>query len=365
MAAVPADDGRVRRGGVRRHRVGTRHAGGPRRAQGGARRPRPGHGGGLRGPRLPGRGPPRRRDGEGHGDRPPAARHGRQAADRGRGRRRPPARRGGPRGRVATASPTSSGGTWPGASTTSPTTSSRSACGSSSTTTSGPTWRPRAETARLLDETDPAKVGWCLDIGHLAYGGGNSLEMLGHLRRPGGSHPPQGRRRRGARAGQGRGTGASGRRSRPTSSRRWARGSPRCRRCVEALLGRGYDGWFVLEQDTCRDDPKDVARVNREYLEGLLGPRRDRLMGERRRRASLPAPGPTPTSRRSPGAGASTSSRRSRTAARATWAARCRRWTCWSRSTSACCGSGRTSRTGRSGTGSSCPRATAPWPSTP
>ena len=35
------------------------------------------------------------------------------------------------------------------------------------------------ETARLLDETDPAKVGWCLDIGHLAYGGGNSLEMLG------------------------------------------------------------------------------------------------------------------------------------------------------------------------------------------
>ena len=39
---------------------------------------------------------------------------------------------------------------------------------------------------------------------------------------------------------------------------------------VEALLGRGYDGWFVLEQDTCRGEPKDVARVNREYLEGLL-----------------------------------------------------------------------------------------------
>ena len=40
--------------------------------------------------------------------------------------------------------------------------------------------------------------------------------------------------------------------------------------CVAELLGRGYDGWFVLEQDTCRGDPKDVARVNREYLEGLL-----------------------------------------------------------------------------------------------
>jgi hypothetical protein len=39
---------------------------------------------------------------------------------------------------------------------------------------------------------------------------------------------------------------------------------------VDALLERGYDGWFVLEQDTCVGDPKDVARVNREYLEALL-----------------------------------------------------------------------------------------------
>ncbi len=50
----------------------------------------------------------------------------------------------------------------------------------------------------------------------------------------------------------------------------------------------------------------------------------------------------------------------SRTAAPATWVGRCRRWTCWWRSTSASCGSARTSRTGRSATGSSCPRATAP-----
>ncbi len=35
-----------------------------------------------------------------------------------------------------------------------------------------------AETARLLDETDPAKVGWCLDIGHLAFGGGDAIAML-------------------------------------------------------------------------------------------------------------------------------------------------------------------------------------------
>ena len=35
-----------------------------------------------------------------------------------------------------------------------------------------------AETARLLDVTDPKLVGWCLDCGHLAYGGGDTLRML-------------------------------------------------------------------------------------------------------------------------------------------------------------------------------------------
>ena len=39
---------------------------------------------------------------------------------------------------------------------------------------------------------------------------------------------------------------------------------------VSALESRGYDGWFVLEQDTTPDDPKAVARANRLYLEGLL-----------------------------------------------------------------------------------------------
>jgi inosose dehydratase len=39
---------------------------------------------------------------------------------------------------------------------------------------------------------------------------------------------------------------------------------------VEELLGRGYDGWFVLEQDTCAGDPTELARSNREYLEAVL-----------------------------------------------------------------------------------------------
>ena len=91
------------------------------------------------------------------------------------------------------------------------------------------------ETARLLDETDPAKVGWCLDIGHLAYGGGNSLEMLGtygdrvrHI------HLKDVTAR--CSRGPGRELELRARRSRPSSSRRWARGSPRC------PSGRGAPG---------------------------------------------------------------------------------------------------------------------------
>ena len=35
-----------------------------------------------------------------------------------------------------------------------------------------------AETCRLLDATNAALVGWCLDCGHLTYGGGDTLRML-------------------------------------------------------------------------------------------------------------------------------------------------------------------------------------------
>jgi sugar phosphate isomerase/epimerase len=39
---------------------------------------------------------------------------------------------------------------------------------------------------------------------------------------------------------------------------------------VEALKGAGYDGWYVIEQDTA-PVPTATARANRLYLEGLLG----------------------------------------------------------------------------------------------
>ena len=84
----------------------------------------------------------------------------------------------------------------------------------------------------------------------------------------------------------------------------------------------------------------------------------------RRNERAVVAPARRPMPRRSPGcrrsrAGSgSRSSGPSTTPGPATSAARCRRPTSWRRCTSACCGSGPTSRTGRTATGSSCPRAT-------
>ena len=125
------------------------------------------------------------------------------------------------------------------------------------------------ETARLLDETDPAKVGWCLDIGHLAYGGGNSLAMLGeygdrvehiHLKDVDG-----------AVLARSRAEGWSfGQALKTYIFPPLGEGIAQVPEVVADLLARGYDGWFVLEQDTTPGDPMVTARRNREYLEALL-----------------------------------------------------------------------------------------------
>ena len=126
-----------------------------------------------------------------------------------------------------------------------------------------------AETARLLDETDPAKVGWCLDIGHLAYGGGDALAMLPaygdrvahvHLKDVDGA----------VLAAAKAGAWSFGQALTSWIFPALGQGIARVPEVVATLLARGYDGWFVLEQDTTPDDPKAVARANRLYLEGLL-----------------------------------------------------------------------------------------------
>jgi inosose dehydratase len=126
-----------------------------------------------------------------------------------------------------------------------------------------------AETARLLDETDPALVGWCLDIGHLAFGGGDAMAMLP---------------RYAARVKHVHVKDVSGEVLAQARAEGWSfgkalehyifpplgEGIARIPEVVGALGGVGYDGWYVIEQDTA-PDPTATARANRVYLEGLLG----------------------------------------------------------------------------------------------
>ena len=122
------------------------------------------------------------------------------------------------------------------------------------------------ETARLLDGTDPARVAWCMDIGHLAYGGGDALAMLpvygdrvGHVHLKDVD---------GALLARARAEGWSfGRGLRSYIFPPLGEGIARVGEVIEALAVRGYDGWVVPEQDTCPGDPMAVARANREFIE--------------------------------------------------------------------------------------------------
>ncbi len=127
-----------------------------------------------------------------------------------------------------------------------------------------------AEIARLLDETDAALVGWCLDVGHLAFGGGLAMELL----------PKYADRVKHVHVKD-----VDGRVLARAKAHEWSfgqalahyifpplgQGIAQIPEVVAALKGVGYDGWYVIEQDTCRGDPTPTAKANRAYLEGLLG----------------------------------------------------------------------------------------------
>lgn len=125
------------------------------------------------------------------------------------------------------------------------------------------------ETARLLDNTDLTRVGWCLDVGHLAYGGGDSLAMLARY----------GDRVRhvhlkdvdGVVLARARAEGWSfGDALRSFIFPSLGEGIARIPDVVAALRAHGYDGWYVIEQDTTAGDPLETARRNRDYLVALL-----------------------------------------------------------------------------------------------
>jgi inosose dehydratase len=125
------------------------------------------------------------------------------------------------------------------------------------------------ETARLLEETDPALVSWCLDCGHLAYGGGDTLRAL---------------KKYGNRVGYVHIKDVDGQVLQKSRENGWSfaqalksyifaplgEGIARVPEVIDSLRGAGYTGWVVIEQDTTPDDPTKVAAKNRVYLEPLI-----------------------------------------------------------------------------------------------
>jgi inosose dehydratase len=125
------------------------------------------------------------------------------------------------------------------------------------------------ETSRLLDETDPSLVGWCLDCGHLTYGGGDTLKML---------------EKYGNRVGHVHLKDVNGEILVRALEEHWSfhkalkafifaklgDGIVNIPSVIKALTASGYDGWVVVEQDTTPGDPTKVTHENRVYLEGLL-----------------------------------------------------------------------------------------------
>lgn len=126
-----------------------------------------------------------------------------------------------------------------------------------------------AETRRFLDETDPARVGWCLDVGHLTYGGGDAADFLDEY---------------GDRIAHVHLKDVDPRVLARAKAEGWSFGDA-LRQIIFPELGTGlvdiagivhwladhdYDGWLVLEQDTTHRLPKDAAAINLRYVQSLL-----------------------------------------------------------------------------------------------
>lgn len=125
------------------------------------------------------------------------------------------------------------------------------------------------ETTRLLDETDPELVSWCLDCGHLAYGGGDNLRAL---------------KKYGNRVGYVHIKDVDGQVLKESRENGWSfaqalksyifaplgEGIARVPEVIDSLRQAGYRGWLVVEQDTTPDDPTQIASKNRLYLEPMI-----------------------------------------------------------------------------------------------
>jgi inosose dehydratase len=126
------------------------------------------------------------------------------------------------------------------------------------------------EVERLCQETDPDRVGLCLDTGHLIYGGGDPARAVRrygsrivyvHLKDVDRDVLAQSRQvREGFLAAMRRGVFVE-----------LGRGCIDFVDLKRALDGIGYDGWLIVEQDTTHQTPLASAIENREFLRRRWG----------------------------------------------------------------------------------------------
>jgi inosose dehydratase len=127
-----------------------------------------------------------------------------------------------------------------------------------------------AETARLLEMTDPTVLGLCFDTGHYSFAGGDPLEgierhkdRIWHVHFK--DHQPE-------IAARSRLEGWDGVQAVGHGVFCELGGGDVDFKGVKAKLESiGYDGWIVVEQDVLpgMGNPKDSAKRNRDYLRGI------------------------------------------------------------------------------------------------
>ena len=122
----------------------------------------------------------------------------------------------------------------------------------------------------LLQATDPALVGLCLDTGHATYGGGSPLELLERYRdRVWHVHFKDCEPHVAARARQEEWDYQTALRHGLFCE--LGKGAVDFAGILGELQGSGYEGWIVIEQDVLpgMGAPLDSARRNRDYLQSI------------------------------------------------------------------------------------------------
>lgn len=129
------------------------------------------------------------------------------------------------------------------------------------------------EIRTLLERTDPHLLKFCLDTGHVAFGGGDPVEIartyaprLGYVHLKDIDLP-----RLRALLAEGKDYVAT---AQQDVFVEFGRGSLDLRAILDALEAAGYEGWVIVEQDRVVQADTDTfssAKRSREYLRALLG----------------------------------------------------------------------------------------------